>query len=67
MHGLLIAGEWLDAAGGRTRETCSPAGRSHGATVSGAGPEDAEAAVLAARRAFGDGPWPSTPSEEDRA
>lgn len=64
MSGLFIDGDWQDAAAGEIREIRCPADGSLVATVPEAGPEDAERAVAAARRAFDNGPWPSTSSLE---
>ncbi|MDQ3616761.1 MAG: aldehyde dehydrogenase family protein [Actinomycetota bacterium] len=64
MPELYIDASWRDASDGRTREIRCPADGSLVATVSEAGPEDAKDAVLAARRAFDDGPWPGTPASE---
>lgn len=61
---LLIDGEWRMAAGGGTREIRCPADGTLVATVSEAVPEDATAAVAAARRAFDSGPWRQTSSAD---
>ncbi len=60
MPELYIDGRWRDADDGRTREIRCPADGTHVATVSEAGPTDAESAVFAARSAFEDGPWRQT-------
>jgi betaine-aldehyde dehydrogenase len=65
--GLFVEGEWRDAEAGRTREIRCPADGSLVATVPEAGPEDAELAIGAARRAFDHGQWPSTSSLERAA
>jgi acyl-CoA reductase-like NAD-dependent aldehyde dehydrogenase len=58
---LLIGGERVPAAGGRTFESIDPATGEAIAKVSHAGPEDVEHAVQAARAAF-EGPWASMPA-----
>ncbi len=68
MPELFIAGRWRDAADGRTREIRCPADTTQVvAEVSEGAAEDALAAVHAARDAFDNGPWPSTPSPERAA
>ena len=67
MPELFIAGRWRDAADGRTRDIRCPADGRPVATVSEGGAEDATAAVVAARQAFDNGPWPTTPSPERAA
>ncbi len=67
MPELFIAGEWRDAADGATREIRCPADGTLVATVAEGGADDALAAVLAARSAFDDGPWPRTPAPERSA
>ncbi|MEV0266184.1 aldehyde dehydrogenase family protein [Streptomyces sp. NPDC050617] len=64
MPELFIGGQWTAAAAGRTREIRCPADGTLVATVDEAGPEDAAAAVAAAREAFDRGPWPRTPAAE---
>jgi acyl-CoA reductase-like NAD-dependent aldehyde dehydrogenase len=54
---LLIDGELVDAAGGETFETVSPATNEVVGRVAKAGPEDVNRAVAAARRVFDDGRW----------
>jgi betaine-aldehyde dehydrogenase len=61
---LSINGEWRDARSGDTRDIHCPADGRHVATVAEAGPDDAADAVAAARRAFDEGSWPSTPVQE---
>jgi aldehyde dehydrogenase (NAD+) len=56
-HRLLIGGERLDAADGRTFETLDPATGRVIAEVPQAGAEDVDRAVRAAREAFEDGRW----------
>ncbi|WP_285479315.1 aldehyde dehydrogenase family protein [Amycolatopsis sp. NBRC 101858] len=55
---LLINGEWVDAASGKTFETLNPATEEVLASVAHGEAEDADRAVRAARAAFEDGaPW----------
>src|SRR5205814_1403921 len=56
---LLIGGERVDAADGRTFETPDPSTGKTIAEVAWAGAEDVDRAVRAARAAFDDGKWPS--------
>lgn len=53
---LLINGEWVDAASGKTFETINPATGEVLAKVAEGDAEDINRAVIAARRAF-EGPW----------
>lgn len=64
MANLCIAGQWLPASDGETRDIRCPADQELVATVSEGTAEDAQAAVEAARKAFDDGPWPHTPAAE---
>ncbi|MTD46015.1 aldehyde dehydrogenase family protein [Conexibacter sp. W3-3-2] len=64
---LLIDGEWVDAASGRTFETHDPGTGALLATVAEGDREDVDRAVRAARRAFDSGPWSRlSPSERGR-
>ncbi len=56
-HELLIDGERVPAADGRTFETIDPATARPITHVAQAGAEDVDRAVEAARRALEDGPW----------
>ncbi|MGH3149035.1 MAG: aldehyde dehydrogenase family protein [Rubrobacter sp.] len=57
-HRLLIDGDWVDSASGRTFETINPATEEHLADVAWGEAEDIDRAVRAARRAFADdSPW----------
>ena len=56
-HRLLIGGEWVDAASGKTFETRDPATGEVLATVAHAEQADIDAAVAAARAAFDEGSW----------
>jgi acyl-CoA reductase-like NAD-dependent aldehyde dehydrogenase len=58
-HELLIDGEHVPAADGRTFPTLDPATGHPIADVAHAGPADVERAVAAARTAFQQGPWRS--------
>ena len=61
-HRLLIGGERVDAADGRTFETVDPATGRRIAEVPHAGAEDVDRAVAAAREAFDDGRWSKIPA-----
>jgi acyl-CoA reductase-like NAD-dependent aldehyde dehydrogenase len=63
---LIINGEAVDAASGRTFETRNPATEELITTVAEAGVEDVDRAVRAARAAFESGPW-SKMKPSDRA
>jgi len=54
---LIIDGEAVDAASGRTFETRNPATEERITDVAEAGVEDVDRAVRAARKAFDEGPW----------
>ena len=54
---LFIDGEFVDASDGKTFETLDPGTGMPVATVAQAGPAEAEAAILAARRAFEKSGW----------
>ncbi|GAA3895108.1 aldehyde dehydrogenase family protein [Streptomyces gulbargensis] len=64
MPELFIGGAWRSALDGRTREIRCPADGSLVAVVDEAGGKDTAEAVAAARRAFDEGPWPTTPAAE---
>ncbi|HEX3670543.1 MAG TPA: aldehyde dehydrogenase family protein [Candidatus Cybelea sp.] len=63
---MYVGGAWRLAGDGGTRELLNPANGRPVATVAEGTPDDAEAAIAAARRAFDDGPWGSI-SAADRA
>jgi phenylacetaldehyde dehydrogenase len=64
---LLIDGQWVDAASGRTFETPNPATGETLAHIAEGDAEDINRAVRAARAAFDDGPWSRmSPSERGR-
>ena len=54
---LLIDGQWVDAASGKTFETLNPATGDVIARVAEGNKADVDLAVRAARRAFETGPW----------
>jgi len=56
---LLINGEWVDAASGKTFDAIDPATGESVAQVGEGDKEDINRAVQAARRAFDEGPWPN--------
>ena len=56
-HKLLIDGKWVAAKSGKTFQVFDPATGGQIAAVADGGPEDIDAAVKAARKAFEDGPW----------
>jgi acyl-CoA reductase-like NAD-dependent aldehyde dehydrogenase len=55
---LLIDGQWADARSGKTFATTNPAHETVITDVAEAGPDDVDAAVAAARKAFETGSWP---------
>ena len=59
---LIISGQRVPAADGRTYDTVNPATGEALATVAEAGEQDVQRAVAAARRAFDEGPWPRWPA-----
>lgn len=61
---LWIGGMWRHASDGGTRDIINPANGSVAAVVDEATPDDAREAVTAARAAFDDGAWRSTPVTE---
>ena len=64
---LIINGEAVDAASGRTFTTVNPATEAPICDVAEAGAEDVDRAVRAARAAFDSGPWPRMkPAERQR-
>src|ERR1700742_826719 len=56
-HKHLIDGKWVAAKSGKTFPVFDPATGGQIAAVADGGPEDIDAAVKAARKAFEDGPW----------
>jgi phenylacetaldehyde dehydrogenase len=66
-HRLLIGGNWVDAASGKTFPTYNPATGEVATQIAEGDREDVNRAVKAARRAFDQGPWRRmTPSERGR-
>ncbi len=66
-HRLLIGGNWVDAASGKTFPTYNPATGEVATQIAEGDREDINRAVQAARRAFDHGPWRRmTPSERGR-
>ncbi|MFE3290807.1 aldehyde dehydrogenase family protein [Rhodococcus sp. NPDC059234] len=64
---LLIGGEWISAASGRTFPTYDPATGNPLTEVAHGQAEDVDRAVRAARAAFDEGPWASMkPNERER-
>jgi len=61
---MLIGGELVDAASGRTFEVIDPCRVEPVARVPQADKEDVQRAVAAARKAFDDGAWTSMPQDE---
>lgn len=55
---LLINGQFVDAASGKTFPTFDPRTGEAITTVAEADTEDVNRAVFAARKAFDEGPWP---------
>ena len=67
-YSLLIGGQSVPAASGRTFETVSPTTNQPIGIIPQASIEDAERAIQAARKAFDEGPWSRwTPLERSRA
>jgi phenylacetaldehyde dehydrogenase len=66
-HHMLIGGDWVHAASGKTFDTPNPATGEVLATVPAGNSEDIDRAVKTARAAFETGPWSRvTPSERGR-
>jgi betaine-aldehyde dehydrogenase len=61
---LYLGGSWRDPVAGGRREIRSPADGSLVATVAEATGADTEIAISEARKAFDEGPWPTTPERE---
>jgi acyl-CoA reductase-like NAD-dependent aldehyde dehydrogenase len=64
---LYIDGRWVDPRSGEHFETLNPATGEVIEEIASAGPDDVEAAVTAARRAFDDGSWGPQSAPRDRA
>lgn len=67
MTELFLDGRWVAAVDGGTRSITCPADGSFVGTVAEATDTDTLAAIAAARRAFDEGPWPTTPVRERAA
>jgi betaine-aldehyde dehydrogenase len=63
---MYVGGQWRPARSGASRELFNPSNGQRIATIAEAQAEDVEAAIVAARKAFDQGPWAST-SAVDRA
>ena len=64
---LYIGGEWVDAAGGATFDVLEPVSNETYITAASASVEDVNRAVVAAKKAFDEGPWPRMlPRERSR-
>ncbi|MDP9017601.1 MAG: aldehyde dehydrogenase family protein [Candidatus Eremiobacteraeota bacterium] len=63
---MFIDGKWVGASDGTTRELLNPGTGAGIVKVAEGGPQDAQMAIEAARRAFDAGPW-ATLSAHDRA
>jgi len=61
---IFCEGKYVAAASGKTFETFNPSTGEVLTKVAEGGPEDVEAAVAAARRAFDAGPWASAPGSK---
>lgn len=67
-YSMVIGGKSVPAATGETFKTVSPTTNKPIGIIPKAGLEDVERAVMAARQAFDEGPWPRmTPLERSRA
>jgi len=64
---MYVDGEWRLASDGGTRELINPCNGGAVATIAEATAEDAQAAIVGARRAFDEGPWGSTSAAERAA
>ncbi|MGC1760010.1 MAG: aldehyde dehydrogenase family protein [Candidatus Cybelea sp.] len=64
---MFVDGEWRLAEDGATRELFNPSNGEKIATIAEAGAADAQAAIVAARKAFDKGPWSSLSAAERAA
>ncbi len=64
---MYINGEWVESTSGKTRDSLNPANGEILATVTDGSAADVDAAVAAARAAFDQGPWGSTPAQQRAA
>ncbi|MGE4489489.1 MAG: aldehyde dehydrogenase family protein [Kiritimatiellales bacterium] len=60
---MYINGEWVLSSSGKTRKSINPANGETLALVTDGTVEDVDAAVAAARAAFDEGPWGTTPAQ----
>ncbi len=67
MPDLFIDGDWRGSVAGTTDDVVNPFDGSIISSVDSGAAADTEAAILAARRAFDEGPWPHTPVAERAA
>ncbi|MDC3411978.1 betaine-aldehyde dehydrogenase [Aquibacillus sp. 3ASR75-11] len=63
-HGMYIDGQWVSAQTAETRDIINPYNQEIIATVAEGNEEDAKLAIAAARRAFDQGDWATTPATE---
>ena len=61
---MFIDGKWCEAISGQTREIINPFNQETIATVAEGDESDARAAIAAARKAFDQGDWATTPATE---
>jgi aldehyde dehydrogenase (NAD+) len=61
---LYINGQWRSASDGKTRPTISPITETAIADIPEASEQDVEDAIIAARHAFDEGPWPKMTGHE---
>ncbi len=61
---MYIDGKWVDAASGATYALPNPATEESAGIAPDAGREDMRRAILAARKAFDEGPWPGSTKHE---
>jgi len=66
VYQMYVDGAWVSASDGGTRKLVNPSSGDVIALVAEGTKDDAERAILAARRAFDSGGWPETPAQ-DRA
>ncbi|QBG49001.1 aldehyde dehydrogenase family protein [Verrucomicrobia bacterium S94] len=64
---MFINGQWVEALSGETRESINPANGEVLAAVAEGSAADVDKAVEAAKEAFYNGPWGSTPAQERAA
>lgn len=64
MENMFIGGKWVSSVSGETREIINPATGETIAVVTEGGAEDARLAIQAARQAFDESSWATTPARE---